>query len=83
MKKSILKSRIIRVSCFSAAIGIGLIGFMQSSNKQANAHAVIKLRDLYRISNANAEGNVTCSENGSNCTVTINGQPGQITGKKQ
>jgi hypothetical protein len=74
MKKSIFLKSGIAI----AAVVLCSAGFLKSSSTSVNANkqASVKLRDLYRISNANAEGSSGCTKGGSPCTVTYNGTPG-------
>lgn len=83
MKTLNLKSVIRKSSMLAIALTVGVIGYLQSNAKISNHQSVIKLRDMYRISNANAEGTITCGDAGSPCTTTYNGQAGwQVSGHK-
>jgi len=83
MKQLNFKSNLLKGGVFAIALAIGAIGFSQSGKAGVNRSAAIKLHDLSRISNANAEGSNTCSATGSACTTTLNGQPATINGYRE
>lgn len=76
------KQNLIKGGIAVAIAAFGLVSFSQSHKGVYNQQALVELRGLSKLANANADGTVTCGEASSSCTVTINGQPGQIVGKK-
>jgi hypothetical protein len=79
-----MKKNSIKLTTFAvAALVLGAYGFSQTNTNSVNRTSALKLKDLYRISNANAEGDIKCSENGSQCTFTDgNGNTLGVAGKK-
>jgi hypothetical protein len=79
MKKSIfLKSGLL-----IAVAMIGAISFFKSTaSSSTKKQTSIKLQNLYKIANANAEGSIACKPGGCCCTILYNGEPVIVSGSR-
>ena len=83
MKKLFNKSKFLSGGITAIVVTCGLISFSKSSQPKLNKQTAIKLRELAKISSANADGSVCCGDAGSPCTVTLNGKIIQNPGHKE
>jgi hypothetical protein len=86
MKKTIISRILTRGGVSLAVVALGLFGYLQSAKTAGSQTSSLTLNKLAHLSNANAEGTITCSGLASGCTVLANIGgvivPGTVNGYK-
>ncbi|GGI26542.1 hypothetical protein [Pedobacter mendelii] len=99
MEKFSKKKMMLKAGMPALALALSIWGLSNLNGAQANSQTQIRLRDVSAVSSSSqfaildakasekteigVAETVSCSENGSECTVTYNGGTATINGKKQ
>jgi len=70
MNISQTKRNLLKAIAVVGALSFGVVNFVQSSSQATSSTS---LKELAKISNANAEGSISCGDAGSGCKFTLNG----------